>query len=221
LTPAPPRSFVVVLVVAPVPVLHPLQPALLRFLDLLRDRELVFVAVLYYGRPRVPPMALAQPNQMIPFSTATTTAKDRPIIDWLPLARMATIIVIVTTARAAGKAATLPALRLICQQAMADRVRLTAKLTAAPFRRFVIAVMATAWSAGIGARAIHMVAAVARAKARTATAADVRDSRETGTPTCLVMGRAAAAENATAPAMDNQNSSKSTGLVIRYGAVCS
>jgi hypothetical protein len=106
---APPRSFVVVLVVAPVPVLYPLQPALLRFLDLLRDRELVFVAVLYYGRPRVPPMALAQPNQMIPFSTATTTAKDRPIIDWLLLARMATIIAIVTTARAAGKAATLPA----------------------------------------------------------------------------------------------------------------
>ena len=49
-------------------------------------------------------MALAQPNQMIPFITATTTAKDRPIIDWLPLARMATIIAIVTTARAAGKA---------------------------------------------------------------------------------------------------------------------
>jgi hypothetical protein len=68
--------------------------------------------VLYYGRPRVPPMALAHPNQMIPFSTATTTAKDRPIMDWLLLARMATIIAIVTTARAAGKAATLqPCLR--------------------------------------------------------------------------------------------------------------
>ena len=39
-------------------------------------------------------MALAHPNQMIPFSTATTTAKDRPIMDWLPLARMATIIAI-------------------------------------------------------------------------------------------------------------------------------
>ena len=106
-------------------------------------------------------MALAHPNQMSPLSTATTTAKDRPIIDWLPLARMATIIAIVTTARAAGKAATLPALRLIRQQAMADRVRLTAKLTAALFRRFVITVMATAWSAGIGARAIPTVAAVA------------------------------------------------------------
>src|SRR5215204_1299585 len=171
--------------------------------------------------PSVPPMALAHPNQMIPLSTATTTAKDRPIIDWLPLARMATIIAIVTTARAAGKAATLPAVRLIRQQATADRVRQTAKINAAPFRRFVNTVMATAWSAAIGARAIHTVAAVARAKARTATAADVRDSRETGDPTCLVMGRAAAAENATAPAMDNQNSSKSTGLVIRYGTVCS
>jgi hypothetical protein len=42
--------------------------------------------------------------------------------------------------------------------------------------------MVTAWSAGIGARAIHTVAAVARAKARTATAADVRDSRETWRP---------------------------------------
>ena len=145
-------------------------------------------------------MALAHPNQMSPLSTATTTAKDRPIIDWLPLARMAPIIAIVTTARAAGKAASLPAVRLIRQQATADRVRQTAKINAAPFRRFVITVMATAWSAAIGARAIHTVAAVARTKARTATAADVRDSRETGAPTCLVMGRAAAAENATAPA---------------------
>src|SRR5829696_4894891 len=146
--------------------------------------------------PRVPPMALAHPNQMSPLSTATT-------------------------ARAAGKAASLPAVRLIRQQATADRVRQTAKINAAPFRRFVNTVMATAWSAAIGARAIHTVAAVARTKARTATAADVRDSRETGAPTRLVMGRAAAAENATAPAMDNQNSSKSTGLVIRYGTVCS
>ena len=71
-------------------------------------------------------MALAHPNQMSPFSTATTTAKDRPIMDWLPLARMATIIAIVTTARAAGKAASLPAVRLIRQQATADRVRQTA-----------------------------------------------------------------------------------------------
>ena len=63
-------------------------------------------------------MALAHLNQMIPFSTATTTAKDRPIIDWLLLARIATIIAIVTTARAAGKAATLPTVRLIRQQAM-------------------------------------------------------------------------------------------------------
>ena len=166
-------------------------------------------------------MALPHPNQMIPFSSATTTAKYRPILDWLPLAKMATIIAIVTAARAAGKAAMFPALRLIGQQATADSVRLPAKITTAPLNRFVIAVMASGWSAAIGARAIQTTAAAASAKPRIAAAAAVRVRRETGAPTCLVMSRAAAAENATAPAMDNQNSSKRMGLVIRYGTVCS
>ena len=152
---------------------------------------------------------------------ATATATYRPIIVWDPLARMAAIMAMVATATAVTRMLVDRGARLTRQLRKADRLTLTAKISSAPFNRFVMRPRATPWRLGTTAATIERDAAVARHNAIVARTFAHRDTGELSPWTTLGMSAALAAENATAPAIDNQNRTKSSGLVIVNGAAAS
>ena len=162
-------------------------------------------------------LLLAQTNQTIPLKAATATARYRPIIVWDPLARMAAIMVMVATATAVTRMLVDRAARLSRQLRKADRLTLRAKISRAAFSRFVMSPMATPWRLGRTAATIERDAAVARHNAIVARTFAHRDTRESSPWMTLGISAALAAENATAPAIDNQNKTKSNGLVIVNG----
>ena len=79
----------------------------------------------------------------MPLRAATATATYRPIIVWDPLARMAAIMAMVATATAVTRILVDRGARFTRQLRKADRLTLRAKISSAPFNRFVMRPRAT------------------------------------------------------------------------------
>ena len=120
------------------------------------------------------------------------------------------IIATVAVARAPGSATDRLAECLARQLTTVDRIKLAAKISVAAFKRLVISVSASDCAAGISATTIVTAARAADAPARTARRIAADRTRDPGTPMWAGIPMAAAAENATAPAIDSQNRAKRT-----------
>src|ERR671916_1860232 len=104
----------------------------------------------------------AQRNQTIPLKTATATATYNPIIEWDRLAKIAAIMAMVATARAATRMLVRRGARSTRQLRKVDRLTLRANIRRAPFNRLVMTAMARPRTPGTTAATTAMVPAAAR-----------------------------------------------------------
>ena len=108
-----------------------------------------------------------------------------------------------------------------CEQMKAERLKLAARSTAAPFSMLLMAEMASACVAGSGARSMRIVAVVAMVSELTPRTVAPLEALERGALTVCGILCGGRCGKATAPAMEDQTSTNITAFVTRNGADCS